>query len=101
MIKKITAVRYKCTCDHSDCKYKWESEDIPDRCSKCKRRTWNHPAIRHGREGKQVKAFGKSQTIAAWGREYKISRSSIHARIKNGWTVKAAISTPIHKKEEK
>lgn len=96
-VKKINAVRYICKCDQ--CKHKWESDHEPERCAKCKRGTWNRPAIRHGRNGKQIKAFGKSQTIAAWGREYKISRSNIHARIKNGWTVEAAISTPVHQKE--
>lgn len=100
MIQKITAVRYQCKCDWPDCAHPWESDEIPERCAKCKRRTWNRPAIRHGHDGKQIEAFGKSQTIAAWGREFKISRANIHLRIKKGWTVEAAISTPVHKKKD-
>ena len=56
MIEKITKIVYRCTCDLPDCGKKnpagidehgkprsWDSKDdkIPDRCSWCKRRSWN------------------------------------------------------------
>ena len=52
--KKITKTVYVCVCDLPDCcgidkktgkPRPWETRDdqIPSRCSWCKRRTWNHP----------------------------------------------------------
>lgn len=46
MIQKIHKTMYLCRCECKDakgvpCGYEWESNDIPERCSKCKRRTWN------------------------------------------------------------
>ncbi len=48
MIKKVTRVCYRCVCDLPDCPGKgrpWFSQDeeIPKRCSWCKRYTWNGP----------------------------------------------------------
>ena len=45
-VKKITRVVYECRCDLPDCigsGRPWFSDGkkIPDRCSWCKRRTWN------------------------------------------------------------
>lgn len=98
MIEKTNAVRYQCTCDHKDCKHTWESDEIPDRCAKCKRGTWNRPLLRPGRNGRQIEAFGKSQTIVQWGKKYGISPATISSRIKIGWTVEDAIAMPVHKK---
>lgn len=99
-VEQVTETIYKCTCNWKNCLHKWESDHIPERCAKCKRYTWNRAAIRHGRGGKQVEAFGRSQTIAEWGKEYNLSRAAIHARIKIGWTVEDAISKPIQNKAE-
>ena len=52
MIEKITKTVYRCTCELADCcgidpktgqPRPWESEGekIPERCSWCKRRSWN------------------------------------------------------------
>ena len=62
MIEKITKVVNRCTCDLPDCGKKnpagidpvtgkprpWDSEteEIPKRCSWCKRRNWNGPTRR-------------------------------------------------------
>jgi hypothetical protein len=101
-IEQITAVRYRCVCDHKeDCGHKWTSDHIPDRCARCKRATWNRPARRHGRNGKQLTAFGRSQTLAEWGREFNISTATISARIKNGWAVENAVKTPLRGKIDK
>jgi hypothetical protein len=54
MIEKITKTVYRCTCELLDCcgidpktgkprPWDTQEEKIPDRCSWCKRRTWNHP----------------------------------------------------------
>ncbi len=99
-IEQITAVRYKCQCDHVDCAHAWESDSIPNRCAKCKRGTWNRAPIRVGRNGNPIEAFGKKKTISEWGREYNLSASTISARLKHGWKVEDAISKPVHKKEE-
>jgi hypothetical protein len=29
------------TCDYSDCRHEWVTRDVPARCARCKRRTWN------------------------------------------------------------
>lgn len=103
-IEQITALRYKCKCeavkkDGTVCGHEWESDSIPDRCAHCKNRTWNRPSLRSGRSGKPVEAFGKAQTIAEWGREYKISPATILARIKNKWAVEEAIALPVRVKQ--
>ena len=40
---------------------------------------------------------GESHTMAQWGRLVGISSSTIHARLKRGWSVERALSTPIKK----
>ena len=39
MLKRITKKLYQCVCDL--CGHQWESDEIPRRCAKCKRHTWN------------------------------------------------------------
>lgn len=95
-----TETIYECTCDHESCKHSWKSSRIPTRCAACKSYTWNRPSLRYGREGKPIIAFGKTQTIAAWAREYKIGRATIGARLKYGWTTEEAIATPLPVKKE-
>jgi hypothetical protein len=36
-IRKVQA--YDCTCIHCGCN--WLAREIPERCARCKRRTWN------------------------------------------------------------
>jgi hypothetical protein len=38
---------------------------------------------------------GKTQPIAAWEQELGISRSALRMRLRNGWTVERALSTPV------
>lgn len=102
-VELINAIRYKCHCeaflkDGLPCAHDWESDEIPDRCAKCKQRTWNRAPLRAGRDGTKVTAFGVSQTLAEWGRKYKIMPATIGARIRNGWTVEDAIAMPVRPK---
>lgn len=99
-LKEITSKRYKCKCkavnkDGTLCGHKWESDHIPKRCAKCKKPTWNRAPIRHGQNGKMIKAFGKSQSIAAWGRESGISKETLSYRLKSGWKIEDALRTPV------
>jgi hypothetical protein len=43
---------------------------------------------------RMLDAFGRRMPLAAWSREYGISRQLIDQRIKDGWTVARAIATP-------
>jgi len=45
-VRKIKKTVYVCRCecvnnDGTPCGHEWESEEIPRRCSLCKRRQWN------------------------------------------------------------
>jgi hypothetical protein len=40
---------------------------------------------------------GKSQLLIDWCREYALSYCAIHSRLKRGWTLKAALTTPIRR----
>jgi len=46
--------------------------------------------------GQQLRAFGASKTIAGWlkDRRCRVTRTGIDERIRRGWTVEEAISTP-------
>ena len=44
--RKIKKTIYECHCecinaDGKPCAHDWESSELPDRCAKCKRHTWN------------------------------------------------------------
>jgi hypothetical protein len=47
VIEEIVKKVYHCTCDHADCRHVWDAWEIPKRCAKCKRHTWNRPDRRH------------------------------------------------------
>lgn len=102
-VKKIKRFIYLCKCEAKDqttgevCGYEWESDHIPDRCARCKKYTWNRKNLVAGREGNPIKLMGKTQTIAAWAREYGIGKATVHRRIKLGWTLKDAITMPVRK----
>jgi hypothetical protein len=39
--------------------------------------------------------LGKRQSLSAWARELGLSKGAIFQRIKRGWTVERALSTPL------
>lgn len=41
-----------------------------------------------------ITAFGKTQPLAVWAREFGLAHGTIQYRIKKGWSAEAAISTP-------
>lgn len=96
-VEQINAVRYKCHCERPSCQHEWESDSIPDRCAGCKSSAWNREMLR--KRGVKYDAFGKSQILSAWGEEYNIGKNTIYARIKLGWDIEKAISTPVREKE--
>lgn len=84
----ITATRYKCRCEATDahgvvCGHKWKSDEIPDRCAKCKRLTWNASDKR--RKRRPILFKGKSQTISEWAIEIGIPEDTLRSRINKGW----------------
>ncbi len=40
---------------------------------------------------------GKTQNVAAWSKEVGIKSNAIYARLKLGWTVERALTTPVQK----
>lgn len=44
---------------------------------------------------------GQSKTLAEWGEESHISSDTISKRLKNGWSVEKALTTPTRKKKNK
>lgn len=49
---------------------------------------------RNSRRCRNVTIDGKTQPIFAWLKELGLSRSTFDARVRRGWTVERAISTP-------
>jgi hypothetical protein len=47
------------------------------------------------RNNRILEAFGQEKTMAEWADVFHISPSTIWARLKYGWDVKRAISTPV------
>lgn len=43
--------------------------------------------------------FGKTQTMTQWAEEYCISKSTLWGRLKRGWTIEEALTTPIKSKK--
>jgi hypothetical protein len=45
----------------------------------------------------QVTAFGKTQHVAAWAREYALRQDTLSWRLRKGWSPETAIATPTRK----
>jgi hypothetical protein len=50
-------------------------------------------AIRQAR-GRVLTAFGRTQCLSEWAREFQISRPSIVTRLNKGWSPERAVSEP-------
>ena len=94
MVKKKTKTTLECTCEIPGCRKSWESqgEEIPERCRWCGRRTWNGQDLR---KKHLISAKGKSQRISEWAKETGISKQTIRARLKFGWSPEEAVSIPV------
>lgn len=51
---------------------------------------------RNSRRCHHITIMGKTQPIFAWLKELGLSRSTFDARIKRGWNIKEAITTPVN-----
>lgn len=62
--------------------------------SNCRWATWKEQA--NNKSLNHILTFnGKSQTMTLWAEEAGITRSAIKTRLKNGWSVEKALTTPI------
>lgn len=62
--------------------------------SNCRWATWKEQA--NNKSLNHILTFdGKSQTMTLWAEETGITRSAIKTRLKNGWSVEKALTTPI------
>ena len=50
---------------------------------------------RNTSKSRYITAFGKTQLLVEWAEEYKLAAKNIAARIKLGWTLEKAITTPV------
>ncbi len=65
----------------------------PENC----RWTTKKEQARNRRSSRILTANGKSQTIAAWSEESGLGASTIHTRLRRGWTLeKALLKPPMH-----
>lgn len=55
--------------------------------------------IRNSRKCRQVEIDGKRQPVFAWLEHFGLSRSTFDARVRRGWKVEEALSTPIKEKQ--
>lgn len=52
------------------------------------------------RSSRLISFAGKTMTLAQWSRATGIGVSSIHFRLKKGWPVDRALSTPVRRRQE-
>lgn len=88
-VAKITKEMFHCTCDHKDCAYEWDAEEVPQRCARCQRRTWNRPARL---ASKRLTFDGETLTILEWSRKLDLTRFAINWRLKQGWPIEQVLS---------
>lgn len=106
MHEKITKTVYRCTCDLPDCgkinpagidkggkPRHWDSKDdqIPDRCSWCKRRTWDGQDRRRKETHPDYKWAHVKQCAACGSTEWK---NGVCARCKGRPANKTAVKLP-------
>jgi hypothetical protein len=93
LIEKIDKTVYRCTCELAGCKKSWMSDDsCPERCRWCGRRTWNGQDLRRKH---LITAKGKTQQVSAWAKETGISKQTIQARLRLGWSESDAVTIPV------
>ena len=97
MIEKLNKTVYKCTCNLKVCGGSWESDGdkIPDRCRWCGSRNWNR---QDKRKKHLITSKGKTQRISAWAKETGISKQTIQARLRLGWSEQDAVSITVGQK---
>jgi hypothetical protein len=98
MIEKITKTIYRCTCELDGCGKSWESHNpCPNQCRWCGSRKWNgqDKSIKH-----LVTANGKTLQVSEWSVISGLSRATITARLRLGWTPEDAVSLPVSLKNK-
>ena len=60
---------------------------------------WASPAEQshNRRDNRYLTVFGRTKIMSDWARELRTRPSSIHYRLKHGWSVEAALTTPFQK----
>lgn len=96
-VRKTTKAIYKLKCEFPDCRYKWESDQIPERCAGCKRFNWNRGPTQEFLP--PLTAFGKTQTVAEWARELGLNRKTIATRFKQGLPIEEVLSKQDRRKK--
>lgn len=56
---------------------------------------------RNKRNSRNLEAFGKTQSVHLWAEEVGVGARTICSRIRIGWTVEKALTTPVRKLERK
>jgi hypothetical protein len=97
VIKVIKEV-FHCTCDHSNCRYEWDADAIPQRCAKCQRRTWNRPTRIPSK--KPLTFNGETLTIAQWSRKLGLAKTTIPWRIKQSFPMEQVLSDEDWRRKE-
>lgn len=64
-------------------------------CPVCNQQRGHHKQAQKMRAaGVLLTAFGRTMCVSEWARELGVSHNSINARLKSGWSVERAVSTP-------
>lgn len=50
---------------------------------------------RNTRRNVRYTAFGESKTVPEWAEEYGICKATLRSRLKNGWDIEQALTTPV------
>lgn len=56
------------------------------------------PTPRDRAHTRPIEHDGRSQSVASWGRDLGIPSKTIHSRLARGWTIEAALRTPVRKR---
>lgn len=55
---------------------------------------------RNQRVSRMLTLNGKTQTLADWSEELRISHGTLSARLRSGWSVERTLTEPVHKKNK-
>lgn len=87
----INTTRHKCHCEICGCD--WESDHLPDRCSRCKRPGWNGDKRHKAFRGGKVTFNGKSLTVTQWAEELKLKENTLRQRLYRGWALEDCLTS--------
>lgn len=93
-VEQITVTRYKCRCEHDDCRWEWVTDAIPERCAKCKKMSWQDPT-KHA--SKKYAAHGKNLTVVEWAELLGVARHTLRTRIRSGWSPEEVFTAGLYR----